>query len=87
MGPVCKMPAQGYSSIFASLRKLWTIDSIGQPMPGRLTAAVDHAYAMAESARVWAERASSIVDVSWSQAGGVTKRTIETVQMDNFFKA
>ena len=29
---------------------------------GKLTAAVDHAYSMAEYARVWAERASSIVD-------------------------
>ena len=36
---------------------------------GKLTAAVDHAYAMAESARVWAERASSIVDVPCSVIG------------------
>ncbi|CAE7589263.1 unnamed protein product, partial [Symbiodinium natans] len=31
---------------------------------GKLSAAVDHAYAMAESARVWAERAASIVDAT-----------------------
>jgi len=39
-------------------------ESADELAEGKLTAAVDHAYAMAESARVWAERASSIVDAT-----------------------
>eukprot|EP00438_Fugacium_kawagutii_P016287 Skav201201 [mRNA] locus=scaffold633:598101:604554:- [translate_table: standard] len=39
-------------------------ESADELAEGRLTAAVDHAYSMAESARVWAERASSIVDAT-----------------------
>lgn len=39
-------------------------ESADELAEGKLTAAVDHAYAMAEYARVWAERASSIVDAT-----------------------
>lgn len=39
-------------------------ESADELAEGKLTAAVDHAYSMAEYARVWAERASSIVDAT-----------------------
>ncbi|CAJ1398162.1 unnamed protein product [Effrenium voratum] len=39
-------------------------ESADELAEGKLAAAVDHAYAMAESARVWAERASAIVDAT-----------------------
>eukprot|EP00913_Durusdinium_trenchii_P024571 g23065.t1 len=39
-------------------------ESADELAEGKLTAAVDHAYALAESARVWAERASALVDAT-----------------------
>lgn len=39
-------------------------ESADELAEGKLSGAVDHAYAMAETARVWAERASSIVDAT-----------------------
>ena len=50
------------------IRRFITCRRVHDTQAGKLTAAVDHAYSMAEYARVWAERASSIVDAPRPEA-------------------